>query len=71
VRLDPDHIDERAELIAEIIPLSERTGDREVAVNALMWRVGDAPARRRRGHAADMATTHPDVKRCVNRPSAG
>ena len=38
----PGHIDERAELIAEILACSERTGDREVAVNALMWRIGDA-----------------------------
>jgi tetratricopeptide (TPR) repeat protein len=60
---DPDHIDERAALIAEIIALSERTGDREVAVNALMWRVGDAL---QRGDAAamraDMATLIQNVE---------
>ena len=38
----PDHLDERAGLIAEILARSEQTGDREVAVNALMWRIGDA-----------------------------
>ena len=41
----PDHLDERAELIAEILARSEQTGDREVAVNALMWRIGDAMQR--------------------------
>src|SRR5262249_2179735 len=41
----PDHLDERAELIAEILACSEQTSDREVAVNALMWRIGDAMQR--------------------------
>jgi predicted ATPase len=69
---DPDHIDERAELIAEIIALSERTGDREVAVNALMWRVGDAlqPATPR-PCAPTWRRSSSTSKPCVNRPSVG
>jgi tetratricopeptide (TPR) repeat protein len=41
----PDRLDERAGLIAEILAHGEGSGDREVAVNALMWRIGDAMQR--------------------------
>jgi tetratricopeptide (TPR) repeat protein len=38
----PDHLAERAAIVPEILALTEKSGDREVAVNALMWRVGDS-----------------------------
>ena len=38
----PDHLAERRPMEAEILALSEASGDREPAVNALMWQVGDA-----------------------------
>jgi tetratricopeptide (TPR) repeat protein len=38
----PDHVAERMAIVSEVLASSEATGDREVAVNALMWRIGDA-----------------------------
>jgi tetratricopeptide (TPR) repeat protein len=38
----PDHIEERLAIVAEVLARTESTGDREIAVNALMWRIGDA-----------------------------
>ena len=38
----PDHIDERRAAVDEVLALTEQSGDREVAVNALMWRAADA-----------------------------
>ena len=59
----PDHLDERGALIAEILASSERTGDREVAVNALMWRIGDAlQCGDQAAMRADMAALIQDVE---------
>src|SRR5262245_5236401 len=38
----PEDIEERRVAVDEVLELTERSGDRDVAVNALMWRVGDA-----------------------------
>ena len=38
----PDDIEERRAAVDEVLGLTEQSGDRDVAVNALMWRVGDA-----------------------------
>jgi tetratricopeptide (TPR) repeat protein len=38
----PDDIEERRAAVDEVLALTEPSGDRDVAVNALMWRIGDA-----------------------------
>ncbi len=65
----PDHIEERRAAVDEVLDLTEHSGDRDVAVNALMWRVGDAlqlgdVTRLRAGTAALMRTV-----RDLNQPA--
>jgi hypothetical protein len=37
----PDHVAERRDLLAEILTLAEQSGERELAINARLWRIAD------------------------------